>query len=364
MKSVVKSAKTIELAVEACLKELKVDLNDCVVTVLEQPKSGIFGLIGQKDAIVRLELKSEADELSNFVGDILDKNDNSKNKTEEVKVKKFDEDVKRSNRYSDNKPEREVRKNKPNDREAFERLKKQNGKDEKESSNYISGSDLKDREDFSNVDLSPNREKERFEKREKYRDEKKKDSIPTAERKDFSKSLEKDSVLENKEDNSEKKTDEIVENPELEEKVSVYVKEIIDLCHIEADVKALVRESGVYVDLDNISEEDVGIAIGRKAETLNAIQYITNIAINRKDEGYNRVFVNIVGYRERRKEKLEDLARSKADIVARTKRPISLKPMNAYERRIIHFALQNDKRVFTISEGKDPFRKIVIKYQR
>ena len=82
MKSVVKSAKTIELAVEACLKELKVDLNDCVVTVLEQPKSGIFGLIGQKDAIVRLELKSEADELSNFVGDILDKKENSKNKTE------------------------------------------------------------------------------------------------------------------------------------------------------------------------------------------------------------------------------------------------------------------------------------------
>ena len=104
----------------------------------------------------------------------------------------------------------------------------------------------------------------------------------------------------------------------------------------------------------------MGLHIGKRGQTLDSLQYLVSLVVNKESEDYLRVKLDTENYRERRKETLETLAKNIAYKVKRTRRPVSLEPMNPYERRIIHSALQNDKYVFTKSEGEDPFRHVVI----
>ena len=104
----------------------------------------------------------------------------------------------------------------------------------------------------------------------------------------------------------------------------------------------------------------MGLLIGKRGQTLDSLQYLVSLVVNKESEDYLRVKLDTENYRERRKETLETLAKNIAYKVKRTRRPVSLEPMNPYERRIIHSALQNDKYVFTKSEGEDPFRHVVI----
>ena len=104
----------------------------------------------------------------------------------------------------------------------------------------------------------------------------------------------------------------------------------------------------------------MGILIGKRGQTLDSIQYLLSLVVNKESEEYIRVKVDTEDYRKRRKETLENLAKNIAYKVKRTKRPVSLEPMNPYERRIIHSALQNDKYVTTHSEGEEPFRRVVV----
>ena len=112
--------------------------------------------------------------------------------------------------------------------------------------------------------------------------------------------------------------------------------------------------------LVNLSGEDMGVLIGKRGQTLDSIQYLCSLVVNKGEDEYIRVKVDTENYRERRKETLETLARNISYKVKRTKRPVSLEPMNPYERRVIHAALQNDKYVVTRSEGVEPYRHIVI----
>jgi len=110
----------------------------------------------------------------------------------------------------------------------------------------------------------------------------------------------------------------------------------------------------------NLSGAEMGLLIGKRGQTLDSLQYLVSLVVNKESEDYLRVKLDTENYRERRKETLETLAKNIAYKVKRTRRPVSLEPMNPYERRIIHSALQNDKYVFTKSEGEDPFRHVVI----
>ena len=105
---------------------------------------------------------------------------------------------------------------------------------------------------------------------------------------------------------------------------------------------------------------EMGVLIGKRGQTLDSLQYLTNLALNRKSDNYLRVKIDTEDYRRRRKETLENLAKNMAYKAKRTKRPVSLEAMNPYERRIIHSALQNDKYVVTHSEGEEPYRHVVI----
>ena len=114
----------------------------------------------------------------------------------------------------------------------------------------------------------------------------------------------------------------------------------------------------------NLSGDDMGILIGKRGQTLDSLQYLVSLVVNKDRDGYIRVKLDTENYRERRKETLETLAKNIAYKVKRTKRPVSLEPMNPYERRIIHSALQNDRYVVTRSDGEEPFRHVVIFLKR
>ena len=126
---------------------------------------------------------------------------------------------------------------------------------------------------------------------------------------------------------------------------------------VVTDVKFNEEEGFLDVDL---SGDDMGVLIGKRGQTLDSLQYLVSLVVNRESEEYIRVKVDTENYRKRRKETLENLAKNIAYKVKRTKRSVSLEPMNPYERRIIHSSLQNDKYVTTHSEGEEPYRHVVV----
>ncbi len=114
----------------------------------------------------------------------------------------------------------------------------------------------------------------------------------------------------------------------------------------------------------NLSGDDMGILIGKRGQTLDSLQYLVSLIVNKQTEGYLRVKLDTENYRARRKSTLEELAKNIAYKVKRTRRSVSLEPMNPYERRIIHSALQNNKYVYTRSEGEDPYRHVVVSLKK
>ena len=133
---------------------------------------------------------------------------------------------------------------------------------------------------------------------------------------------------------------------------------------VVVDVK--YDENNNYMEIE-LSGDEMGVLIGKRGQTLDSLQYLVSLVVNKNVENYIRVKVDTENYRQRRKETLENLAKNISYKVKRTKRPVPLEPMNPYERRIIHSALQNDKYVTTHSEGDEPFRHVVVvlkKYER
>ena len=126
---------------------------------------------------------------------------------------------------------------------------------------------------------------------------------------------------------------------------------------VVVDVKYNADDNEMNIDL---SGDDMGVLIGKRGQTLDSLQYLVSLVVNKGNEDYIRVKVDTENYRERRKSTLENLAKNMAYKVKRTRRPLRLEPMNPYERRIIHSALQNDKFVTTHSEGEEPYRHVVI----
>lgn len=126
---------------------------------------------------------------------------------------------------------------------------------------------------------------------------------------------------------------------------------------VQVTVTANSQEGEITVDLEG---DDMGVLIGKRGQTLDSLQYLTSLVANKKSEEYIRVKVDTENYRERRKATLENLARNISHKVKRTRKPVSLEPMNPYERRVIHSALQNDKFVCTHSEGEEPYRRVVV----
>ena len=144
-----------------------------------------------------------------------------------------------------------------------------------------------------------------------------------------------------------------------EDVVKDFLTEVFDKMNLEVEIITKFDEIEGVIDIE-LKGPEMGVLIGKRGQTLDSLQYLTNLAVNRKSDNYLRVKIDTEDYRRRRKETLENLAKNMAYKVKRTKRPVSLQAMNPYERRIIHSALQNDKYVVTHSEGEEPYRHVVI----
>lgn len=154
-----------------------------------------------------------------------------------------------------------------------------------------------------------------------------------------------------------------VDTREVEEAAKKFLGEVFDAMEMEVIVDAKYDDAEKALDVDMRGEE-IGILIGKRGQTLDSLQYLVSLVVNRGQADYIRVKLDTENYRQRRKETLENLAKNIAYKVKRTKRPVSLEPMNPYERRIIHSALQNDRYVTTHSEGEEPFRRVVVSLKK
>lgn len=141
------------------------------------------------------------------------------------------------------------------------------------------------------------------------------------------------------------------------EKAKEFLVSILEKMNVDAEIIAEETEDSILL---KVKGDDIGIVIGRRGETLDSLQYLTSLVVNKSKEEYKRVVIDIENYRQKREETLVKLANRLADRVVKYKKNITLEPMNPYERRVIHSSLQNHKYVETYSVGEEPNRKVII----
>ena len=140
-----------------------------------------------------------------------------------------------------------------------------------------------------------------------------------------------------------------------------FLKEITGEMGLDLDISAKEGEDSIYI---YIHGKDSGTIIGKRGQTLDAIQYLTSLVVNKDKEKYTRVVIDAEHYRSKREKTLEALAQRLANKVIKTKRSVKLEPMNPYERKVIHSTLQNNPKVVTRSEGQDPYRRVIIELKQ
>ena len=145
----------------------------------------------------------------------------------------------------------------------------------------------------------------------------------------------------------------------VDETVKEFLNKVFAAMNLTVVIDIKYDEENATMDID-LSGDEMGVLIGKRGATLDSLQYLVSLVANKESENYIRVKVDTENYRQRRKDTLENLAKNISYKVKRTKRSVSLEPMNPYERRIIHSALQNDRFVTTHSEGDEPFRRVVV----
>ena len=317
------SAKTKNEAITKACIELGVSSDQLDIQVVSEGSSGFFG-IGSKPAIIKarkVDDNSEEKEIEKIV--------------DSVKINAFKEDTvketqksapKSVSRQNDVKPETKTETAKASKEEKQPRPAKEKPAKEKP---------VKEQKE------RPAKEKQVKEQKERPAKEKQvKASKPI----------------------------EIITDPEeikdIEERAVVFLRDVfgsMDLGEVQITSKYNTTDGCLEVDFEG---EDMGILIGKRGQTLDSLQYLTSLVVNKGKSDYIRVKLDTEDYRRRRKETLENLARGIAYKVKKTRKPVVLEPMNPYERRIIHSALQGNKFVETVSEGEEPYRHVVVKLKR
>lgn len=149
----------------------------------------------------------------------------------------------------------------------------------------------------------------------------------------------------------------------VEDDTREFLNKVFHAMDLKVEIVIEKPEDSNVVSVE-LKGDDMGVLIGKRGQTLDSLQYLTNLAVNKHADSYVKVKIDTEDYRKRRRETLENLAKNIAYKVKRTKRPVSLEPMNPFERRVIHSTLQNDKFVTTHSEGEEPYRHVVVTLKR
>ena len=155
----------------------------------------------------------------------------------------------------------------------------------------------------------------------------------------------------------------VEEELSVEDQAKNFLQDVFQAMNMTVVIDAKYDEAQNTLEVE-LSGDEMGVLIGKRGQTLDSLQYLISLVVNKGTNEYIRVKVDTENYRQRRKDTLEDLAKNISYKVKRTKRAVSLEPMNPYERRIIHSALQNDRYVTTHSEGEEPFRRVVVTLKR
>ena len=299
MEEITVSAKTLDDAITEALIQLGVTSDQLEYDVIEKGNSGFLG-IGRKQAVIKARRKVEKKVNDEPVIDFSDA------------VKGVMKDSKSDNYHKHN--------NRDNKKK----------KDNRKKENYHKNN--------KNVTASEKTEKVKEETVKTEKKEKNdKPHKPVQERKEIE--------LAKVEDITVKTCEEFLTN-------------VLKAMDMEVEIKTSIDEEGALCI--EMNGDNMGILIGKRGQTLDSLQYLTNRVANKAQDGYVRVKLDTEDYRRRRKETLENLAKNIAHKVKRTRRSVSLEPMNPYERRIIHSALQGDRSVTTHSEGEEPYRRVVV----
>lgn len=318
------SAKTKNEAITKACIELGVSSDQLDIQVISEGSSGFFG-IGSKPAVIKvrkLQTVSDEDELKEIVDTV---------KVETIKEEEFKKPAQKTVQKPIQKP---VQKNTP--KPAAKEEPSKEGKETKE--------------------VQPKPAKEKPNKERPVREK------PAKEKQPREKEVQKEKPV------KASKPVEIItdaeEIKEIEERAKVFLHDVfqsMNLGEVEINSKYNTNDGCLEVDFEG---EDMGILIGKRGQTLDSLQYLTSLVVNKGKSNYIRVKLDTEDYRRRRKETLENLARGIAYKVKKTRKPVVLEPMNPYERRIIHSALQGNKYVETVSEGEEPYRHVVVKLKR
>ena len=201
-----------------------------------------------------------------------------------------------------------------------------------------------------------NEKREKKEKRQ--RDQKKEDKKKEVKKEEIKEEARAEEITEEAAPVKEEKNKPVEVEPQTVSAVEKFIQDTLGAMNMEVEISSEIDGDGALCV--NMKGEHMGILIGKRGQTLDSLQYLANRVANKHQEGYVRVKLDTENYRARREETLRHLAKNIAHKVKRTRRPVSLEPMNPYERRIIHSALQSDPYVTTHSEGEDPYRKVVV----
>lgn len=303
MKYSEKWGDSVDIAVELALSDLKLTRDQVNITILEEPSRGFFG-IGSKLAKVRVEEKiAEVKEV----------------KAEAPKEKKQEQKAPGAS-----KPERKVEITKEGKQEILIE---------------VCGLDESD-----NQPRTPYR----FQKEKRERSPGRKEAV----KKDIAKKVDRIPFAATGLDERPSDLQEQDNHP-----AGLFLTEVMEKMGLDVNIKVFANGESVYIDIDG---KDSGTVIGKRGQTLDAIQYLTSLVVNKGREGYTRVVIDAEGYRKKREQTLEKLAHRLADKVSRQGRSVRLEPMNPYERKVIHTALQDRAGVTTRSEGEEPYRRVVI----
>ncbi len=322
MRTLDATGKSVDEAIFNGLRELAISIDEVEIEIIQQETKGILG-IGAKPAIVRLK-EREPEEI--VIPDYVLNKDKPRERRE-----RSDRRDRRDGDRRDRRPRREE--------EAVEKAacaETAEAAAEKEAEEIAVSEEIPAAETAAEPRQREPRQRDRRDRRDK-RDRREKKEEPVLPRE----------VIEY--------TAEAAEGNAAAD----FLKGLLKEMGVEAEVLANVTEEGIRLRIDSNS---MGILIGHRGETLDAIQYLTSLAINRsrKETGYTRVTIDTEGYRDKREETLTRLARKIASQVKATGRARTLEPMNPYERRVLHATLQNHPYVTTYSEGEEPTRRVVI----
>ncbi len=326
------SAKTVDEAITKACIDLGLASDSLDIQVVSQGSAGFLGF-GSKPAVIKVRKKEEAAAAEPAKQEAPAKAEPEKKKVEtpvkaEVKPEKAEAPAEQKTEAKPVKEQQEAKTEQPEKSEKPERPAKSENRTRSERGDRNGRGQRRDNRRDSRRDGAPRREAAP-----------KREPVPK-----------KEYVI------TPKTEEEIAAMKEAAEK---FLKGVFGVMELPVEIHSDYNTETGCLEI-NFDGADMGVLIGKRGQTLDSLQYLTSLVVNKEQKEYVRVKLDTEDYRKRRKETLENLAKNIAYKVKRTRKPVSLEPMNPYERRIIHSALQNNKYVETYSEGNEPYRHIVV----